>query len=38
MKILSGKWKMTKDGTMVMKWKKRRTHPLTVLDIFPVSQ
>lgn len=33
MKQFSGKWKMAKDGTMVMKWKRRKVKPLTVLDI-----
>jgi hypothetical protein len=38
MKQFSGKWKVKKDGTMVLKWKKRKVNSLKVLDIFPESQ
>ncbi len=32
MKEFSGKWKIGKDGSMVLKWKKRKVTPLTYLD------
>lgn len=38
MKQFSGKWKVKKDGTMVLKWKKRKVGSLKPLDIFPESQ
>lgn len=33
MKQFSGKWKIKKDGTMVLKWKKRKVKPLRSLDL-----
>jgi hypothetical protein len=33
MKEFSGKWKIKKDGTMILKWKKRKVKPLTLNDL-----
>ena len=33
MKQFSGKWKVKKDGTMILKWKKRKVKPLTSNDL-----
>jgi hypothetical protein len=33
MKQFSGKWKVKKDGTMVLKWKKRKVGSLKPLDM-----
>ena len=38
MKQLTGKWKRRKDGTMVMKWKRRKVHPLSILDIVTTEE
>jgi hypothetical protein len=32
MKEFSGKWKIRKDGSMFLKWKKRKVNPLEHLD------
>jgi hypothetical protein len=33
MKEFSGKWKIKKDGTMVLKWKKRKVKPLILKNL-----
>lgn len=38
MKQLIGKWKRRKDGTMIMKWKKRKVKPLSILDILATPE
>jgi hypothetical protein len=37
MKELTGKWKIKKDGTWVIKYKKRKVNPLAILDIIKES-
>lgn len=32
MKELTGKWKIKKDGTWAIKYKKRKVKPLSILD------
>jgi len=33
MKQFSGKWKVKKDGTMILKWKKRKVKSLILNDL-----
>jgi hypothetical protein len=38
MKELTGKWKIKKDGTWAIKYKKRKVRPLSILDIAQDSE
>lgn len=37
MKELTGKWKINKDGTWAVKYKKRKVKPISILDIVKES-